>query len=390
MNSRGDLQATQRIIDLFENSKEQTESALEALPGIYAVIDRAGSILKGNRQLGHYFEVHHENLLSLNLQRLFQKEDWQIFEKQLDALGSNSESESPMEFQTELMIGTSLRMFWWSLQQISVPGRSDHPIFSAVGRDITDLNRATELNTRMQFELNTAKTVQDTLFPPANAMIGNSEISGFYEPASECGGDWWYYNQVDDKVFLWIGDVTGHGVSAALLTSAVRGAASVLERTSGSPLSQLSALNAIVGSVGAGVRQMTFLIAEINLQTGTCTYVSAAHEPCICFRKNVSQFELLLSEPSIPLGREKTLALKEFTVTLSRGDRLIFYTDGVYDIANRSGDRLERRGFRALLNRQVPQTNGSQDLVEQLRASLETHREQTALLDDITLFAFTF
>ena len=78
--------------------------------------------------------------------------------------------------------------------------------FNIMAAEVARLLDQTAEKARMENELKTAQTVQETLFPDANSQVGPLQISGFYEPASECGGDWWHYCKVGPKVFLWIGD----------------------------------------------------------------------------------------------------------------------------------------------------------------------------------------
>ncbi len=101
--------------------------------------------------------------------------------------------------------------------------------FSWMAQEVSRLMSETAQKARMENELATVKTVQETLFPPACMTFGPLEIVGHFEPASECGGDWWSYSRVDNRVFLWIGDATGHGAPAAMITAAARSAAAVIE-----------------------------------------------------------------------------------------------------------------------------------------------------------------
>ena len=75
---------------------------------------------------------------------------------------------------------------------------------------------------RMESELQTAKVVQDSLFPPDTLIRDPYKLFGFYDSASECGGDWWGYKESGKKLYLFIGDATGHGVPAALVTASAR------------------------------------------------------------------------------------------------------------------------------------------------------------------------
>ena len=90
--------------------------------------------------------------------------------------------------------------------------------FNVMAGEVSRLMMEEKEKSRMASELKTAQTVQNTLFPKSDFKNEQYNISGYYSPASECGGDWWYYYTDNDKVYLLIGDATGHGAPAALIT----------------------------------------------------------------------------------------------------------------------------------------------------------------------------
>ena len=92
--------------------------------------------------------------------------------------------------------------------------------FNKMTKELSRLMLATANKARMEAELKTAQAVQETLFPDNEYNSEKVQICGHYQSASECGGDWWSYTEKNDQIYFWIADATGHGVSAALLTSA--------------------------------------------------------------------------------------------------------------------------------------------------------------------------
>src|SRR5688572_26299642 len=81
----------------------------------------------------------------------------------------------------------------------------------------------------MEKELEVARTIQETLVPPSDTVDRKFvKIAGYFQPASQCGGDWWTYHDLKDgKVLVVIGDVTGHGVPSAMITAAAKAACDV-------------------------------------------------------------------------------------------------------------------------------------------------------------------
>ena len=72
---------------------------------------------------------------------------------------------------------------------------------------------------RLEKELEVAQLVQASFFPEDKIMTNAYELHSFYEPATECGGDWWGVIHLENKSIWMIADASGHGVPAALITA---------------------------------------------------------------------------------------------------------------------------------------------------------------------------
>lgn len=263
--------------------------------------------------------------------------------------------------------------------------------FNIMAAEVSRLLEQTAEKARMESELQTAKTVQDTLFPETIAKIGGLSIAGFYEPASECGGDWWHYCQIEKKIFLWIGDATGHGAPAALITSAAKSASTIIERLNVSPAKALELLNRSIYDVSKGRIMMTFFLAAYDTETGDLTYCNASHEVPFLIRKSDKELKKkdleLLNEVNNPrLGQARESVYQETHVKLNPGDSVFFYTDGIPDIQNPDHEAWgERRFIKALLaaNNQSPEASV---IVEQFTKNFVDHRQGAPLVDDVTFF----
>ena len=102
--------------------------------------------------------------------------------------------------------------------------------FNGMAERIGQLMSEVGHKARMETELETARLVQTRFFPQRAFEHGGFRISGRSIAATECGGDWWNYRHVGGWLYVAMGDVTGHGVSAALVTSAAHFAFSRLMR----------------------------------------------------------------------------------------------------------------------------------------------------------------
>lgn len=265
--------------------------------------------------------------------------------------------------------------------------------FNAMAGEVSRLMKETAEKARMESELATARAVQETLFPEPNASIGTVEISGHYQPASECGGDWWFYCENGDKVYIWIGDATGHGAPAALLTSAARAVASVITQGPPLPVSDcLAILNHAICDTSKGQMMMTFFIGCIDKVTGEFSYANASHEPPYLLNRPEAGVEpkrdsfIPLNAVNNPrLGERMDCSFRETSIQLKPGDTIILYTDGVVDVKNPERKSLGERRFLKSLAKTLAVNPATQEAMGEVTASIEEFRSDEPLEDDVTL-----
>lgn len=263
--------------------------------------------------------------------------------------------------------------------------------FNIMAAEVSRLLEQTAEKARMESELQTAKTVQETLFPETRAKIGPLAIAGFYEPASECGGDWWHYCQIHNKIFLWIGDATGHGAPAALITSAAKSAATIIERFDTSPAKALELLNRSIYDVSKGRIMMTFFVASFDLETGDLVYCNASHEAPFLIKKSEGALKkkdlVPLNDVNNPrLGQVRDSQYQETSIKLNKGDSIFFYTDGIPDILNPGREAWGEREFiKGLIaaNKEYPTVG---EVLDRFVVSFQNHRQGAPLVDDVTFF----
>ncbi|MFN8845634.1 MAG: SpoIIE family protein phosphatase [Bdellovibrionales bacterium] len=263
--------------------------------------------------------------------------------------------------------------------------------FNRMAAEVSRLMVQTAEKARMQNELQTARMVQETLFPPPRADLGPVEIVGYYEPASEVGGDWWSYTQIGGSVYLWIGDATGHGAGAALITSAAKSAAGLIESLGFSPSQALAALNRSIYDVSHGKVMMTFFLGKLDLRTLKMSYCNASHEAPFLFRRKDEPYKKkdieFLQEVNNPrLGQSRTSEYKETTVQLSPGDLIYFYTDGVPDIRDKKNEAWGEREFIKSLLSSVNSSPSPVEVVSSFTDYFQAYRQDASLADDLTFF----
>ena len=263
--------------------------------------------------------------------------------------------------------------------------------FNAMAGEVSRLVVETAEKSRMESELKTAQTVQETLFPPTEANLQGFQIAGYYEPASECGGDWWHYCQVDSKIFLWIGDATGHGAPAALITSAAKSAATIIERLNVDPAHALGLLNRAIYDVSKGRIMMTFFLACFDLETKEFSYANASHEAPFLIKQSEEPLKkknlIPLNEVNNPrLGQSRETTYEQTSITLNLNDRILFYTDGIPDIQDPQKKAWGEREFIKAIIAATKDYPSVAESVKQMTELFKAHRQGAPLVDDITFF----
>ena len=244
----------------------------------------------------------------------------------------------------------------------------------------------------LEKELAVAKLVQDSFFPQENLKLPFLNISSFYTPAAECGGDWWGYIKNDDRIILIIADATGHGVSSAFMTATASCCANNLElikdkKILNSPARILSFMNHAVSSVAEDIL-MTCFVALLDPKKLTIKYSNASHNPPLVYRPEGStakkeNFHPLLDARGPRLGHKKDAVFKEKEVSISNESTLVFFTDGITECVNNAGKQWgERKFLKSLINHIDKDIEQVRD---NLIADIKGHAEERPFEDDITL-----
>lgn len=264
--------------------------------------------------------------------------------------------------------------------------------FNLMAKEVERLLDATANSARMEAELKTAHTVQETLFPEPNASLGPLNISGSSIPASECGGDWWHYTlTTESKVYVWVGDATGHGVPAALITSAARAAASVIENFPEiSPSEAMDILNKAIYDTSKSKLMMTFFIACFDFDRCKMTYSNASHDPPFLLSHTVEgtpkrkDFEPILEINNPRLGESRDVFFKQGEIDFYPGDKIVFYSDGVFEVQNKEGIEWGERKFINSLSK-INEHGDVKQTVNAIITEINDFRQGTPLEDDVTL-----
>jgi serine phosphatase RsbU (regulator of sigma subunit) len=241
-----------------------------------------------------------------------------------------------------------------STDEIGILGEN----FNFMADQIVVLLHQTAEKAHMEKELEVARTIQETLVPPNDPIQkGIFKLAGYFQPASQCGGDWWTWHElVGDKVLIVVGDVTGHGVPSAMITAAAKAACDVARSQYGDNVTVTKLLEIMNYAIYESAKRkfvMTCFASIIDTKRRTITYANAGHNFPYLYRvgeDGKGEFGSLMIRGN-RLGDLKESKYEEKTTELIPGDILVWYTDGIVECENGAGEEYGEKRFRASVRR---------------------------------------
>ena len=243
-------------------------------------------------------------------------------------------------------------------------------------------------------ELAAAGSVQRRLLPEQSEFVRPFlSLAGYAMAAGECSGDWWTVNDLPDgRVLVVIGDVTGHGIAAGMLTGAARASCEVARTLFGENLtasSLLKTMNCGIETAGQQELLMTCLAAIFDPHTRSLTLANAGHVlPYLVRQEGAHSKVVQLRAHGTPLGATKKATYTGVKVNLQQGDVLLLYTDGLIEREGPTHEQFGHKRLAGLLEQGYAfDPAGIRDVVLH---NLSRHAEDRPTDDDITFVAIRY
>ena len=189
--------------------------------------------------------------------------------------------------------------------------------------------------------MNVAASIQQKIIPKALPEIPGYDIAGINIPSKSVGGD--YYDCIllpNGTYALVIADVAGKGMPAALLVSSLHAYLSAYLESSMTLPELGKRLNTVIGQASTDDKFITAIIAILHPKTGELESLNAGHNPAYILKADNTVKDL--TEGGLPLGMvDMGLPFESERITLSKGDRLFFYTDGITEAEDGKGGFYE-------------------------------------------------
>jgi phosphoserine phosphatase RsbU/P len=238
-------------------------------------------------------------------------------------------------------------------------------------------------------ELELAARMQQKLIPDNKTMPQNDHfvVTGFYYPHYEVGGD--YYDCIklsDDKTGFCIADVSGKGISAALLMSNFQASLRALFTHDIELPLLIRKLNTLIIANAAGEKFITFFVARYDHKRGILEYINAGHNPPVLFNTVTGQV-MHLHSLCVGIGMiEEIPPVKEEILNISNNSKIVCYTDGLSDLKGDDGKEiLTREIVRHITNKNPVETN-----IKEMLRKLGIPDNNPDLFDDVSIIAADF
>jgi len=259
------------------------------------------------------------------------------------------------------------------------------------GDTINEMAAGLQERERMRRSLSLAREVQQSLLPLKAPQMPGIQIAGTSLYCDETGGDYFDFMEIERsglrRLAAVIADVSGHGVSAALLMTSMRALLRARSSLPGGPQEIVRFLNRRISLDTEETGQfVTLFYLEVEPQTRTVEWVRAGHEPAYLYRPRADRFETLDGQGAA-LGIEEESRYSINRTFVRSGNILVLTTDGIFE-TRRHREMFGRQRFMEVVRR-----NHHLDAVgirDAVLAAIDDFRGRTRQEDDVTLVVIRF
>jgi sigma-B regulation protein RsbU (phosphoserine phosphatase) len=274
-------------------------------------------------------------------------------------------------------------------------GDLEHPVpvyscdeFGGMMENFNKMVGALQERERLKQALNTAMEVQQNLLPRRLPQPDGWEIAAWAVYCDETGGD--YYDVIlpsslsDTRPVLIVGDVSDHGIPAALLMASARALIRMRASMSDDPLHRIlqDVNQALCRDMEDSGRFMTLFCCRIDKGNNRLTWVNAGHDPAVLIDPASGEWQELRSR-HLPLGIFEESEYRETSTPIFPGQSLVIATDGVWEAENEAGERFGKQRLYTLLGSHA--TESAPQMVAAVMRSVDRFSAPNRRKDDITI-----
>jgi sigma-B regulation protein RsbU (phosphoserine phosphatase) len=211
---------------------------------------------------------------------------------------------------------------------------------------------------KLEEELSIARRIQETFLPKKHPQMPGFDISGINIPSEKVGGDYYdFIPIIENQVGIAIGDVSGKGIPAALIMASFRASLIAEIRNNYAIRSIMFKVNNLLFESTESDIYVTAVYGVLDTKNRIFTFTNAGHNAPI-FRHSDGRMEYLI-EGGVALGTFENSKYEERPSSLSPGDIIVLYTDGVTEAKNENEEEFGTRRLKQVIN-ESHQLNASQ------------------------------
>lgn len=257
--------------------------------------------------------------------------------------------------------------------------------FAAVTLERTRLREEAVAKAVMDEELRTAYIIQSRLLPSSLPKLDSYVFAGSNRPCKTVSGD--YYDVVvrpDGRIYFVIADVSGKGITAALVMSSVATAFNIFTRNDPKPSELLREINATLAPKTAPTKFVTAVVGVLDPRSGVIEFANAGHvAPLVVSRAGVEA----LRTTDIVVGIMPLAQYRDQSIALQPGDSLVLFTDGVTEAENADEAQLGLDPILTLLG--TMHGNSAPSLLDAIDTHVHEYIGGVPAGDDVTMLAVT-
>ncbi len=242
--------------------------------------------------------------------------------------------------------------------------------------------RETLVSRRLEEQLSIARMIQQSFLPDKDPPLKGFEVAGMNIPSQEVGGDYYdFINIVENQTGIAIADVSGKGMPASLIMAAFRASLIAEIRNNYAIRTILQKVNRLLCESLDNGRFVTAVYGVLDSKNRIFTFSNAGHNPPLHVRADGTYEELV--EGGLALGIIDGSVYEERPIYIARGDLIAFYTDGVNEAVDSTGEQFGEWRIRDMLieNRH----KSAEDIVRLIVDTVKEFSTDDVDPDDITV-----
>jgi len=257
--------------------------------------------------------------------------------------------------------------------------------FAAAKLETARLRDEAIAKAKLDEELRTAYAIQSRLLPSKLPSVDGYVLAGTNKPCKTVSGD--YYDVIvrrDGKIYFVIADVSGKGITAALVMSALATAFNIFTRTNPTPADLVSEINQTMAPKTAPTKFATLVAALLDPETGVVEFTNAGHvPPLVITRDGVTP----LTSTDLVVGLFTHATYRTQSITLAPGDSLVLFTDGITEAENEHEEQLGLNPVQVRLS--TLHGMHAPEILDTIESCVHDYVGNTPAGDDVTMLALT-